>query len=101
MYHRLTVKWSNTLFGCLAVLLAPVPIVLFVWGPQVRSRSKYAKLIEAWQERQLETQSGKKLDISDDTEVFQSDFEANYNGVPEPKKENWNNMAVDADKIGV
>jgi hypothetical protein len=56
MYAALTVKWSNTLFGCLAVLLSPVPIVLFFWGPKIRSRSKYAKLIENWQERQTDVQ---------------------------------------------
>jgi hypothetical protein len=52
MYARLTVKWSNTLFGCIAAAMAPIPIILFLWGPKIRSRSKFAKMIEQWREHQ-------------------------------------------------
>lgn len=27
MYAALTYKWANTLFGCLAALMAPIPFV--------------------------------------------------------------------------
>jgi len=54
MYARLTVKWSNTLFGCIAAAMIPIPIVLFFWGPKIRSRSRFAKMIDQWRERQAE-----------------------------------------------
>jgi hypothetical protein len=54
MYARLTVKWSNTLFGCIAVAMAPIPIVLFFWGPKIRQHSKFAKMIERWREQEEE-----------------------------------------------
>lgn len=63
MYDKLTFKWASTLFGCIAVLMAPIPFIvrcfdamcritvlimishhqLFFWGPQIRARSKFAK----------------------------------------------------------
>lgn len=59
MYDKLTYHWANTLFGCLALLMAPVPFVcrpqsrprssrlrapqvLFYKGPALRARSKFA-----------------------------------------------------------
>jgi hypothetical protein len=52
MYTRLTVKWSNTLFGCIAAVMAPIPIILLIWGPKIRARSKFAKMLELSREQQ-------------------------------------------------
>ena len=27
MFNKLTYKWANTLFGCIAVVMIPIPIV--------------------------------------------------------------------------
>jgi hypothetical protein len=42
MYLNIHVHWSMTLFGFIAIALAPVPLVLTYWGPRLRARSKYA-----------------------------------------------------------
>ena len=61
MFATLTYHWANTLFGCLALLMSPVPFVrllphftsscpelisdtqiLFWKGPTLRARSKFA-----------------------------------------------------------
>ncbi|KAF8330493.1 MFS polyamine transporter [Amanita rubescens] len=42
MFERLTFKWAGTLFACIAVLMIPIPYVLFFWGPVIRKRSKVA-----------------------------------------------------------
>lgn len=42
MYQKLNQHWGSTLLGCLAVLLAPVPFVLFAYGPKLRAMSKHA-----------------------------------------------------------
>ncbi|KAF8993764.1 MFS general substrate transporter [Cyathus striatus] len=45
MYARLSYKWANTLFGCLACLMAPIPFVLFFYGPKIRSKSKFSRMV--------------------------------------------------------
>ncbi|KAF9443237.1 MFS polyamine transporter [Macrolepiota fuliginosa MF-IS2] len=48
MYRKLTYKWANTLFGCVALLMLPIPFVLFYHGPRIRMSSKFSrKVIEA------------------------------------------------------
>ncbi|KAJ2929472.1 hypothetical protein H1R20_g7617, partial [Candolleomyces eurysporus] len=45
MYEALTYKWANFLFACIAILLAPIPFVLFFYGPEIRKRSKFSKKV--------------------------------------------------------
>lgn len=69
MYQNLTYKWANTLFGCIALLMLPIPFVrlsrllsistdadkifqknqvLFYYGPRIRMMSKFSrKALEA------------------------------------------------------
>lgn len=42
MKERLGVHWACTLLGFLALLLTPIPFVLWIWGPTLRSGSKFA-----------------------------------------------------------
>ncbi|THH08248.1 hypothetical protein EW145_g2823 [Phellinidium pouzarii] len=48
MYARLTFKWANTLFAFIALLMLPIPFILFRWGPQIRARSKFASQVPAF-----------------------------------------------------
>lgn len=43
MYEGLTVKWTLTLLGGIAALLAPVPWIFWKWGPLMRKKSKWAE----------------------------------------------------------
>jgi len=45
MYAALTYKWANTMFAFIAVLMIPIPYVLFLYGPQIRSRSKFCSKV--------------------------------------------------------
>ncbi|KAF8884047.1 major facilitator superfamily domain-containing protein [Gymnopilus junonius] len=45
MYQKLDYKWANTLFGCLAALMIPIPFVLFFYGPAIRSKSKFSSAV--------------------------------------------------------
>ncbi|KXN88326.1 hypothetical protein AN958_07471 [Leucoagaricus sp. SymC.cos] len=45
MYRRLGLPWANTLFAFIALLLMPIPFVLFLWGPQIRRRSKFSRVV--------------------------------------------------------
>ncbi|GJE93234.1 MFS general substrate transporter [Phanerochaete sordida] len=42
MYATLTYHWANTMFGLLALVMSPVPFLLFFKGPVLRARSKFA-----------------------------------------------------------
>ncbi|KAF9525113.1 MFS polyamine transporter [Crepidotus variabilis] len=56
MYRNLTFKWANTLFGCIAALMIPIPFVLFLYGPSIRSRSRFSRAV-----MEAEGSSGKTL----------------------------------------
>ncbi|KAI0749843.1 MFS general substrate transporter [Daedaleopsis nitida] len=42
MYEGMNPRWASTLLGCLALLMAPIPLVLRKYGPRLRERSKFA-----------------------------------------------------------
>ncbi|KAI0630775.1 MFS general substrate transporter [Trametes polyzona] len=42
MFSRLTYHWGNTLFGCIAVAMIPIPYVLLWKGPAIRASSRFA-----------------------------------------------------------
>ncbi|KAJ5844622.1 uncharacterized protein N7525_002363 [Penicillium rubens] len=41
MFHNLGVAWAMTLLGCLTAALFPVPIVFYIYGPKIRSWSRF------------------------------------------------------------
>ncbi|CAG8049002.1 unnamed protein product [Penicillium nalgiovense] len=41
MFHTLGVPWAMTLLGCLTTALFPVPIVFYIYGPKIRSWSRF------------------------------------------------------------
>jgi DHA1 family multidrug resistance protein-like MFS transporter len=43
MFHNLGVGWACTLLGCLTVVFAPYPFLLYKFGERIRMRSKYAQ----------------------------------------------------------
>jgi len=45
MFNALSYKWANTLFGCLAVIMVPIPFILFFYGPAIRKRSKFSRAV--------------------------------------------------------
>ncbi|KAK0543641.1 hypothetical protein OC846_006341 [Tilletia horrida] len=42
MYAKLNPRWASTLLGCLALVMAPIPFVLYKYGPKIRKMSKHA-----------------------------------------------------------
>ncbi|GJE99509.1 MFS general substrate transporter [Phanerochaete sordida] len=42
MYEALDPRWASTLLGLVALVMTPIPLVLFRYGPALRARSKYA-----------------------------------------------------------
>ncbi|WWC67915.1 uncharacterized protein I206_101833 [Kwoniella pini CBS 10737] len=45
MYDALTPRWTTFTWGCIALLLSAVPFIAFYFGPKIRSKSKYSKIL--------------------------------------------------------
>lgn len=41
MFKGMGIQWAMTLLGCVAALLAPVPVIFYVKGAQIRKNSRY------------------------------------------------------------
>lgn len=42
MYHRLGVPWASSLLGFICVVFIPVPILFYIYGARIRTKSKWA-----------------------------------------------------------
>ncbi|KAL7422377.1 hypothetical protein Q5752_003023 [Cryptotrichosporon argae] len=42
MYEKLGTHWASSLLGFIALLLAPIPMVLIKFGPKLRARSRFS-----------------------------------------------------------
>ncbi|KAF7799242.1 hypothetical protein EIP86_010474 [Pleurotus ostreatoroseus] len=42
MFDKMNPRWASTLLGLIAVVMAPIPLVLTRYGPALRRKSKYA-----------------------------------------------------------
>jgi DHA1 family multidrug resistance protein-like MFS transporter len=42
MFDGLGLQWTLTLLGCVAALLVPIPVIFYVYGARIRTRSKFA-----------------------------------------------------------
>ncbi|KAJ7132372.1 MFS polyamine transporter [Mycena epipterygia] len=51
MFARLGYNWANTLFALIAAVMVPIPFVLFFYGPEIRLRSKFSRMVV---ERQIQ-----------------------------------------------
>lgn len=40
MFERMGIQWAFTLLGCIGMLLFPIPILLYYYGPKLRALSK-------------------------------------------------------------
>lgn len=42
MYETLNPQWASSLLGFIALVMVPVPFLLYKWGPKIRGMSKHA-----------------------------------------------------------
>ena len=42
MFVKLNPRWASTVLAFIAVVLFPIPFVLYKYGPWLRSKAKYA-----------------------------------------------------------
>jgi len=46
LYQNLGIAWGTSLFGFIALAMAPIPWAFQRWGPQIRAMSKYNAIVE-------------------------------------------------------
>jgi len=51
MYNAMTPRWAGTLLGLTQVILIPIPVGFYFWGPKIRARSRLIKSLREDQER--------------------------------------------------
>jgi len=47
MFEGMGIQWASTLLGCVAVVLAPIPFILYKYGAKIRQKSQYAPTFTA------------------------------------------------------
>ncbi|KAL2193470.1 major facilitator superfamily domain-containing protein [Corynascus similis CBS 632.67] len=47
MFDGMGIQWASTLLGCVAAALVPIPIVFYLYGHKIRSKSAYAPTFAA------------------------------------------------------
>ena len=40
MYAGMSVQWAQTLLGCVAALMVPIPVLFYKYGSRIRQKSK-------------------------------------------------------------
>ncbi|KAJ6616963.1 MFS polyamine transporter [Mycena sp. CBHHK59/15] len=45
MFAALGYNWANTMFALVASVMVPIPFVLFFYGPAIRLRSKFSRMV--------------------------------------------------------
>lgn len=60
MFESMTVRWALVMMGGVAALLALVPFVAFYFGPQIRARSKYSRLLMAQERENIEKERAER-----------------------------------------
>lgn len=42
MFENMGIQWAGTLLGCIAAVMAPIPVFFLIYGPTLRGKSKLA-----------------------------------------------------------
>jgi len=45
MYRALGTEWATSILGFAALTMVPIPFAFYKWGPQIRTRSKWAQVL--------------------------------------------------------
>ena len=78
MFDGMGIQWAATLLGCVALVLAPMPVLFLLYGKRIRGKSKFAPAPDIMQDkrRDEEARAGGESDPSDSAMEKVSDPEA-------------------------
>ncbi|TXT10572.1 hypothetical protein VHUM_02077 [Vanrija humicola] len=85
MFERMTVRWAIVMMASFAAVLALVPFVAFFYGPQIRARSKYSKLLMQQERDTIDAERIQREARGMDGHEFE-DLEGDANGTESHEK---------------
>lgn len=62
MYDGIGIQWGNTLIGCVAVVLVPLPFIFYFMGKKIRARSTFAPAPDIAQDKKRDEENGASSD---------------------------------------
>lgn len=57
MFNGMGIQWASTLIGCVAVVLAPMPVFFYLYGKRIRAKSKFAPAPDIAQDKRRDEES--------------------------------------------
>jgi DHA1 family multidrug resistance protein-like MFS transporter len=57
MFNGMGIQWASTLLGCVAAVLVPMPVVFYLFGKRIRSRSNFAPAPDIQQDKRKDEES--------------------------------------------
>ncbi|WOO83005.1 Efflux pump atB [Vanrija pseudolonga] len=82
MFERMTPRWAIVMMASFAAVLALVPFVAFFYGPQIRARSKYSKVLMQQERDAIDAERIQREARGMDGHDFE-DLEGDANGTTE------------------
>lgn len=59
MYEGIGINYGQTLVGCIAAVLVPLPFLFYFYGKKIRARSTFAPAPDIEQDKRPDEESGK------------------------------------------
>ncbi|UPX20263.1 uncharacterized protein EKO05_0010502 [Ascochyta rabiei] len=57
MFQGMGIQWASTLIGCVAAVLAPMPVFFYLYGKKIRAKSKFAPAPDIAHDKQRDEES--------------------------------------------
>lgn len=57
MYDGIGIQWGNTLIGCVALVLVPLPFIFYFMGKKIRARSTFAPAPDIAQDKKRDEEN--------------------------------------------
>ena len=80
MFNGMGIQWASTLIGCVAVLLAPMPVFFYLYGKKIRAKSKFAPAPDILQDRRRDEESAAADDGNWDAQPARSNGNGSGSG---------------------
>jgi len=65
MYDGIGIQWGNTLIGCVAVILVPLPFIFYFMGRKIRVRSTFAPAPDIAQDKKRDEENRGSSDVDE------------------------------------
>ena len=83
MFDNLGIQWAGTLLGCLAAICVPIPVCFYVFGKNIRQKSKFAPIMKPSKKDEGYLDSGSNDDYQHDMSALHASRSAAHHELPQ------------------